>query len=119
MVLEKPKVVRVSEVRAELVPNTKGTMIRVLFSPEETLTYAMRVFEMEPGGHIPAHKHPWEHEIFILEGKVKAKVGDKVFTLEPGTAIYIPPNIVHEYWNIGNSKAKFICTIPNKPTAPC
>lgn len=116
MFLNKPKLIRVSEVRPEPVANAKGTFIRVLFPPEETPTYSMRVFEIEPQGHIPAHKHPWEHEIFVLEGEVKIKVGNEEFILEPETAIYIPPNIVHEYWNIGESKVRFICTIPNKPS---
>ena len=31
--------------------------------------FAMRLFEMEAGGHSPFHSHPWEHEVFILEGK--------------------------------------------------
>ena len=30
--------------------------------------FAMRVFEIEPDGYSPLHKHPWEHEVFILEG---------------------------------------------------
>ncbi len=119
MFLEKPKIVHVSKVEPEHVPNAEKTNVRVLFSPEETPTYAMRFFEIDVGGHIPAHKHPWEHEIFVLEGKIKVKVDDKYFTLEPKTAIYIPPCATHEYWNIGNVKAKFICTIPNKPTTTC
>jgi quercetin dioxygenase-like cupin family protein len=31
--------------------------------------FAMRLFEMDPGGFSPLHRHPWEHEVFILEGK--------------------------------------------------
>jgi len=30
--------------------------------------FAMRLFEVEPGGYTPYHKHPWEHEVFVLEG---------------------------------------------------
>jgi len=31
--------------------------------------FAMRLFEMETGGYSPFHDHPWEHEVFILEGE--------------------------------------------------
>ena len=31
--------------------------------------FAMRQFELEPGGHTPRHFHPYEHEIFVLEGE--------------------------------------------------
>ncbi|MFW9956273.1 MAG: cupin domain-containing protein, partial [Candidatus Thorarchaeota archaeon] len=34
-------------------------------------TYAMRHFEIKPGGIIPLHSHEEEHEIFVLEGKAK------------------------------------------------
>jgi len=117
MVLTEPKVVRLEDVVLMPVENAKNTWIRVLISTSEGLTYAMRVFEMDVGGHIPAHKHPWEHEIFVLEGRVRIRVEDKVFDLERYTAIYIPPNKVHEYWNVGSSRARFICVIPVRPTA--
>ena len=31
--------------------------------------FAMRLFEMKPGGYSPFHSHPWEHEVFVLEGE--------------------------------------------------
>ena len=31
--------------------------------------FAMRLFEMQPGGNSPLHSHDWEHEVFILEGE--------------------------------------------------
>ena len=31
--------------------------------------FAMRLFEMEAGGHNPLRSHNWEHEVFILEGE--------------------------------------------------
>jgi len=117
MVLLEPKMVRLEDVAMMPVENAKNTWIRVLISTSEGLTYAMRVFEMGIEGHIPAHKHPWEHEIFVLEGRVRIRVEDKIFDLEPYTALYIPPNKVHEYWNVGTGIARFICVIPVKPTA--
>jgi len=118
LVLDKPKVVQLEDVKPQNVENAVDTTIRVLISGEEAPTYAMRVFEMGPRGYIPAHSHPWEHGIFVLEGKLRIKVENEVFELEPNTAIYIPPNKVHEYWNIGGGRVRFICTIPNRPTAP-
>ena len=35
--------------------------------------FAMRLFEMKSGGSSPYHSHPWEHEVFILEGFKKKK----------------------------------------------
>ena len=112
----KVKVVKVSEVKPVPVDNATNTYIRVLFSVNEMPTYSMRLFEMDEGGHIQAHKHPWEHEIFVLEGTIKIRVEQDTFILNKEEAIYIPPNKEHEYWNVGNTKARFICVIPVKPT---
>ena len=30
--------------------------------------YSYRVFTVEPGGHTPYHKHPYEHMNYIIEG---------------------------------------------------
>ncbi len=117
MVLKDVKVVKIEDIEPVPVEQGEKTYIRVLFSVSEAPTYSMRIFEMEPGGHIYAHKHPWEHEILVLEGRVRIRVEDKVFDLEPGTAIFIPPNRVHEYWNVGSSRARFVCVIPVRPTA--
>ncbi len=115
--LTRPKVVKVSEVNALPIENAQNTWVRVLISTSEAPTYAMRFFEMDLNGHIDAHSHPWEHEIFVLEGKVKIRVESDIYDLDTYTAIYIPPDKVHEYWNIGNTKAKFLCIIPIKPTS--
>ena len=69
----------------------------------------------DKGGHINAHFHPWEHEIFIVEGNGKIKIGSKIYEISSDNFIYIPPNINHEYW--ADTDLKFICIIPSKPTA--
>ena len=116
MVLQEPKHVKVSDVPCVDIDMGQGVCVRVLFSSSEAPTYAMRVFEMDVGGHIDAHKHPWEHEIFVLEGRIRVRVGNRSYVLEPGSALYIPPNVEHEYWNEFQGKSRFICVIPVKPT---
>jgi len=118
VVLWKPKVVRLEDVKAVPVENAKDTWIRVLISSSEGLTYAMRVFEMAEDGHVPAHESLCKQETSIQEGRVRIRVEDKSFDLDPYTAIYIPPNKIHEYWNIGKGRARFICVIPVKPSVP-
>jgi len=31
--------------------------------------FSMRLFEIRPDGHTPLHEHPWEYEVFVLEGE--------------------------------------------------
>lgn len=76
--------------------------------------FAMRLFEIEPGGYSPFHSHPWEHEVFILEGEgIVVGVSEKR-SFKPGDAIFIPPNEKHQFKNDGNKTLKFLCLVPNK-----
>jgi len=74
--------------------------------------FAMRLFEVEPRGYSPFHSHPWEHEVFILEGKgiVVGEVKESKF--RPGDVIFIPANEKHQFKNNGEKTAKFLCLIP-------
>ncbi len=93
------------------------TWIKWLFRKEDgALTFAMRVFEVEPGGWIKSHHHPWEHGIYVLEGVGDIRIGSKIYRVSGGSYIYVPPNVEHEYWNRGDSLLRFICIIPVKPS---
>lgn len=74
--------------------------------------FAMRLFEMEPKGYSPFHNHPWEHEVFILEGEGLV-VGEKHETkFRAGDVIFIPPNEKHQFKNNGEKTVKFLCVVP-------
>ena len=74
--------------------------------------FAMRLFEMEPGGHSPLHTHPWEHEAFVLkgEGVVVGEHGEE--RIAHGNVVFIAPNELHQFKNTGNTTLMFICIVP-------
>jgi quercetin dioxygenase-like cupin family protein len=74
--------------------------------------FAMRLFEMEPNGNSPLHTHPWEHEVFILEGEgiVVAKDGEK--KVKAGSVIFIAPNELHQIKNNSEKILEFLCLVP-------
>lgn len=74
--------------------------------------FAMRLFEMEPGGYSPFHDHPWEHEIFILEGEGVAVGEGEERKFRAGDVIFIPQNEKHQLKNNGKKTVKFLCLIP-------
>jgi len=74
--------------------------------------FAMRLFEMEPGGHSPFHSHPWEHEVFILEGEGFVVGEERETKFKAGNAIFIPPNEKHQFKNNGQKIVKFLCLVP-------
>ena len=75
--------------------------------------FAMRLFEMEPSGYSPLHSHPWEHEVFILEGEGTVFGGGEERKFNAGDVIFIPPNEKHQFKNTGEKTVKFLCLVPH------
>ena len=90
-----------------------GVTMRVVAGPaEKAPTFVMRVFEIEKGSATPLHTHPWEHEVFILEGKGILKSGDKEIPLAEGDAAIVLPNEQHSFINAGKNMLRLICVVP-------
>ena len=75
--------------------------------------FAMREFELAPGGHTPLHFHPYEHEIYVLEGEGAIVDGDVERPLRPGDVVLVEPDDVHQFRNKGTNPFKMLCLIPN------
>jgi quercetin dioxygenase-like cupin family protein len=94
--------------------NTKECTLRWLISEKDhALHYAMRLFEIRPGGSIPVHSHEdTEHEIFVIKGSALLNNGKQQTLVEQGDAIFIKPGEKHGFINSTNESFKFICVIP-------
>ena len=75
-------------------------------------TFAMRRFEVEPGGSTPYHTHPWEHEVYVLEGDAVAVSSKGENPIGPGSVVLVDPDEEHNFKNTGKSKFVFLCLIP-------
>ncbi len=75
----------------------------------------MRQFDVEPGGHTPRHSHPYEHEIYVLEGAGEVIEGDQARPLKAGDVVYVAPDDVHQFRNTGPTTMKFLCMVPHIP----
>jgi quercetin dioxygenase-like cupin family protein len=76
-------------------------------------TFAMREYEVAPGGYTPKHFHPYEHEVFVLEGSGVVLEGDVEHPLQPGDVVFVVPDEVHQFRNTGSVPLKFLCMVPN------
>jgi quercetin dioxygenase-like cupin family protein len=91
-----------------------GVTVRwVIAEKDGAPNFAMRVFEVEPGGHSPYHKHPWEHEVFILDGSGTLVHEGKEYPLAKGDVMFIPGGEQHQLRSATDGKLEFICLIPN------
>jgi quercetin dioxygenase-like cupin family protein len=76
-------------------------------------SYAMRHFEIKPGGIIPLHSHAEEHEIFVLEGEAKVLGDFKGLVAKKDDVVFVPSELPHGYDNTEGTKSfRFICVIP-------
>lgn len=93
--------------------DAKGITLRILMSDKDGApNFVMRVFEIEPGGYTPYHTHPWEHEVYVLDGRGAVKQPGKDNLLEKDSFALVAPNEEHQFVNLGDEPFKFICVIP-------
>ncbi len=93
---------------------TRGATVRWLIGePDGAPNFAMRQFTLAPGGHTPRHHHPYEHEVFILEGEGVVLEGDVERPLRAGDVVFVKPDEVHQFRNEAAVPLKFLCLIPN------
>ena len=89
--------------------------IRWLISKKEGAeNFAMRMIEVEAGGSTPLHSHPWEHEVFVVEGESTVQILDEYQHIEKGYIVFIPSGLKHNFKNSGKKVMKMICSIPLK-----
>jgi quercetin dioxygenase-like cupin family protein len=121
MTKAKGKVVHYQEVAAQVYGETApGTSIRWLIDDDHdgAPVYALRMIEIQPGGHTPRHTHPYEHENFIVEGRGRVWLDGAWQTLTAGDVVFVPGGAEHTYENTGSVTFRFLCGIPVKKLLP-
>lgn len=91
-----------------------GTTRQVLIGPDEGPNFAMRRFIMEPGGGMPRHTNTVEHEQYVLKGRARIAVGDRVHEVGPGSVLLIPAGAPHSY-EVTEGPFEFLCMVPHGP----
>ncbi|SRR4030042_2448864 len=90
----------------------------ILFYPmltvkDGTPTFAMRLFEISPGGYTPRHQHDWEHEAYIISGGGFVLKKEEKIEIEKDDFIYVEPSELHQF-QAGENGMSIICVVPNK-----
>ena len=73
---------------------------------------SLRITDVLPGEVCnPGHIHTeCEEVIFILSGKGEVKIGQEVFPMKPGDAIYLPTGVEHLIRNTGKEMMRMACS---------
>ena len=111
MIIKKIEDVPMQDVNIE---GAKGAKIRVVLGPADNApTFALRVFDLAPGGYTPFHTHPFEHEAMILDGDIVAVTESGEKPLDKGDILLIAPDEKHQFKNRSGTKdARFMCLVP-------
>lgn len=84
-----------------------GKLQELYNSDNLSLSYSIITDSSKP------HKHQRMEEVyFVVKGKAKIKIGDKIFPIEAGDVFSIPKN---EYHNIQNVKEKIELVVVTNP----
>ena len=90
-----------------------GAMLRWLITHKDGApTFSMRLITVKKGKETPAHSHDYEHEIYLISGKLEVTIGEGKHVAERDHFVYIPSNIFHQMKAMDDSK--FICVVPIK-----
>ena len=75
------------------------SLVNFMLTPEQTDgQLAVLEFTVRKDTELPAHFHEHEDETFMLEeGEMTFEVGDKVIEAKPGTVVFAPRCLVHQY----------------------
>jgi quercetin dioxygenase-like cupin family protein len=65
-----------------------------------------------PGEGPPLHVHREQDElIYTLDGRLRIRLGDESFDVEPGAFVFIPRGTPHTWQNIGDGAARFLAVV--------
>ncbi len=102
------------EQQAVEMPGAQGCQVRWLVGKSDGAeNFSMRQFDVAVDGYTPKHSHPYEHEVFVLDGQGTVLEGEKVHQIKSGDVIYVCPDEVHQFKNTGDTPLRFLCLIPN------
>jgi quercetin dioxygenase-like cupin family protein len=100
-------------VPAEPVHDAPAATMRYLWGKADGApSFALRLVEVAPGGSTPHHAHPYEHEVYVLEGRARLIGEAGEHPLEPGDTALVLPGEVHQFVNAGSGVLRFLCGVP-------
>lgn len=102
-----------TDIKPQPVTEAEGVTVRWLIGESDGATnFHMRLFELQPGAQTPWHQHPWEHEVFVLEGEGIVKDEQGEHKISAGSVVFVKPNEWHQFKADSEKPLKFLCLIP-------
>ncbi len=95
--------------------DVRGASVRWLIGPaEEAPNFALRYFEIQPGGWSSLDQHAHDHGVMVLRGRGTVRLGEEEFAIRCGDIVYIPSQEVHQFKTTGDEPLGFLCIVPSR-----
>jgi quercetin dioxygenase-like cupin family protein len=78
---------------SEIEPKTVLPGMHGRFLHSGSMTFVM--WRIEPGGSFPAHTHPHEQVVHVLDGDLELTRDGATIVVRPGMIAIVSPNVVH------------------------
>ena len=93
----------------------RATRTQVLLGESDGApNFAMRRFTMGEGGGMPRHLNSVEHEQYVLRGRAKVGIGDRIHEVGADDVLFIPAGVPH-FYEVIEAPFEFLCVVPNGP----
>ncbi len=103
------------EAARQAVKAGSATETQVLLGEKDGVAnFFMRRFTMGAGGGMPLHTNTVEHEQYVLRGRARVGIADRVYEVKADDVLYIPAGVPH-YYEVLEAPFQFLCLIPNQP----
>jgi len=104
---------RTDSVESRTVAAGTATTTQVLVGPADGApNFSLRRFVMGEGGGMPRHTNAVEHEQYVLRGRARVGIGDRVHEVTAGSALFIPAGVPH-FYQVLEAPFEFLCVVPN------
>lgn len=71
--------------------------------------FAVVEHPIEAGRLVPPHVHELEDECsLVVEGRIGARIGDRIVEAGPGDYVWKPRGVPHTFWNAGPEPARLV-----------
>jgi quercetin dioxygenase-like cupin family protein len=91
---------------------SQATETWLIGKAEGAENFAMRYYELGPGGHSREEDHPYDHGVIIIRGAGEVLIGEQMHPVGQGDVVYIAPDARHQMRNTGDDTLGWICVIP-------
>jgi quercetin dioxygenase-like cupin family protein len=72
------------------------------------------IFEVVGPGDVGAlHRHPTDEAIFIDDGELEVRIGDRVERIGPEEVAFVPRNVPHGWKNVGTTELRLRAVFPS------